>query len=239
MWTTELPVAAAAYEGFSDIHHDGVGGQVVLAGASSGQLHVVALDDLSGQPKWSLAQGNPLGTTIVEATALDGAGNLYVLCRVAPPESHDYSVYLYSFDAGGAERFVEPIQPEGLNWLPWTVHVDGLLNVYVAGDGCFDPCPHDIDFVVMKYSQLPTVEAVASKVQGLVTNETLNNGEGHSLVAKLDGAAAAMERGNGAAARGQLEAFIAAAQALMTSGRLTPEEAGELLTAATGLLDSL
>jgi len=62
-------------------------------------------------------------------------------------------------------------------------------------------------------------------VSALVSNGTIDSGNGKSLQSKLDAATASIDRANVAAATGQLGALLNELQAMVGSGRLTTAEA--------------
>ena len=82
-------------------------------------------------------------------------------------------------------------------------------------------------------------EQISQTVEDLVSGGTLNNGEGNSLDSSLDAAVRSMDRGNANAARNQLRAFINKVEAMEQSGRLTPQQAGDLTAATNALIAKL
>jgi hypothetical protein len=82
-------------------------------------------------------------------------------------------------------------------------------------------------------------EDLADMVQDLFDADVLNRGQANSVQSKLDGAAAAFERGSTRAAINKLGAFINAVRALVRSRRLEPEVGDNLIEAAQALIDSI
>jgi hypothetical protein len=83
------------------------------------------------------------------------------------------------------------------------------------------------------------LEDLADMVQDLRNADALNRGQANALQSKLDGTAAAFERGNTRAAINKLEAFINAVNALVRSRRLEPQDGDNLIDAAQALIDSI
>jgi pullulanase-type alpha-1,6-glucosidase len=73
-------------------------------------------------------------------------------------------------------------------------------------------------------------------VQALVDDGTLNQGQGNSLLAKLEAALASLARGNSRAAANQLYAFVSEVEALVSGGVLPPETGQALTTAAEDII---
>jgi large repetitive protein len=78
------------------------------------------------------------------------------------------------------------------------------------------------------------IAGLIAQVDGMVSG-----GAANSLDAKLRAASASLDRGNTAAATGQLGAFINEVQAMVQSGRLTPAQGDALVAAAQRILDSI
>lgn len=76
-------------------------------------------------------------------------------------------------------------------------------------------------------------------VSALVSNGTINSGNGRSLQAKLDAASASIDRGNGEAATGQLGALLNELQAMVGSGRLTAADAQPISDMVNRVLRSI
>src|ERR1051325_6410444 len=110
-----------------------------------------------------------------------------------------------------------------------------------APDGSFPGTPFDLARVFSspgRWSRILTPAVLVSQIQTLVDIGVLNKGEGHSLIAKLDEVMASLNRGNRAAACGQIGAFINQVNAFLNAGRLTPAQGQPLIAAAT-LLSSI
>jgi len=84
------------------------------------------------------------------------------------------------------------------------------------------------------------LQGLIAQIQALVTGNILNQGEGNSLIVKLEAAQASINRGDTTAACNQLEAFINEVEAMVRSGRLTALQGEELIhvvTSARNLLN--
>ena len=79
-------------------------------------------------------------------------------------------------------------------------------------------------------------QSLTSSVNSLVSQGTLNQGEGNSLISKLQAAISQMNNGNGTAAHNQLQAFINEVNALMNSGGLTTSQGQALIDAANNVI---
>ncbi|MGI8783626.1 MAG: FG-GAP repeat protein [Acidobacteriota bacterium] len=81
--------------------------------------------------------------------------------------------------------------------------------------------------------------SLADQVEGLVAGGALNNGQGNSLLAKLDAALLKAQSGNTTVAINQLRAFINQVEALIASGLLSAPEGNALVEAAQHLIERL
>ncbi|MFC2083753.1 T9SS type A sorting domain-containing protein [Bacteroidota bacterium] len=102
------------------------------------------------------------------------------------------------------------------------VTVDDIIN----GDPCI-------------FSPEEQIEDLTDNMEDLVSDGTLNNGNGIALFSVLESALSSMVKGNEKAAIKQLEAFIKQVQAFINSGRLTPEEGQSLIEAANDIIESI
>ncbi|PWT94311.1 MAG: hypothetical protein C5B55_02930 [Blastocatellia bacterium] len=78
-----------------------------------------------------------------------------------------------------------------------------------------------------------------SQIQGLVSAGVLNQGQGNSLIVKLEAAQASIASGNSNAACNQVGAFINEVDALIKSGRLTSAQGLQLIGEAETILGGL
>src|SRR5262245_9045330 len=81
--------------------------------------------------------------------------------------------------------------------------------------------------------------ALFYQASAAANNADLNQGERNSLVTKVIGVMAAVERGNDNAARGSLGSFVNHVDSLQQSGRLDDETAQALLDAARNIESQL
>jgi hypothetical protein len=77
------------------------------------------------------------------------------------------------------------------------------------------------------------ISGLINQIQSLVAAGTLNQGEGNSLIVKLEAGQASIGGGNTGAGCNQLEAFINEVEALIKSGRLTSLQGQPLIDLAT------
>ncbi len=83
------------------------------------------------------------------------------------------------------------------------------------------------------------IAAMTTELEGLVEAGMLNGGNANSLKRKLMAAARSLEAGRMRAAANQIRAFMLEVEALMRSGRLSPEQGQWLLEGANVLLATL
>ena len=83
------------------------------------------------------------------------------------------------------------------------------------------------------------LESIKSDVEDLATAGTLNQGESGSLTMKLSVAQKKISQGKDNAALNMLAAFINQVEALVNSGRLTPDEGQALIDAAQDVITGL
>jgi hypothetical protein len=76
-------------------------------------------------------------------------------------------------------------------------------------------------------------------VAGLVSNGTLNNGQGRSLQAKLENARRQIQAGKTTPAKNMLQAFINEVNALRNAGKLSEEQAEVLIGDAEAAIADL
>lgn len=82
-------------------------------------------------------------------------------------------------------------------------------------------------------------ELIIDEVEELVDTEVLNNGQGNSLMQKLENAIEKMNQGNTNAAINILGAFINQVNDFINEGLLSSEGGQSLIDAANDVIDSL
>jgi hypothetical protein len=85
----------------------------------------------------------------------------------------------------------------------------------------------------------PAIERLIHEVQQLVDGGSLNQGQGNSLIVKLEGALEKLDRGQPKPAANQLGAFVNEVDSLIDEGVLTPEEGQPLIDAAQSIIDQI
>ena len=132
----------------------------------------------------------------------------------------------------------------------------GFFNIFVAkyagggvpdtdGDGVpdsVDACPSTPTGEAVDASgctPVQTTQNLIDDVQALVDSGVLNQGQGNSLTAELEGAVAKLDQGNITAAINKLQAFINQVNAFLNAGILTPAQAESLTDAANSAIDQL
>lgn len=91
-------------------------------------------------------------------------------------------------------------------------------------------------FTVTVLSPQQATRSLVNDVNAVVSQGTLNQGQGDALTSKLDAAVQKLDQGNGNAARNQLQAFINQVNALMNSGSLSAQQGQTLIDAATNII---
>jgi hypothetical protein len=83
------------------------------------------------------------------------------------------------------------------------------------------------------------IQRLLTEVAELVTQGTLNQGQGNALSSKLREALQQLERGNTRPAANQINAFINQVNAFVRSRKLTPQQGQSLIDAATSILGQM
>jgi hypothetical protein len=91
-------------------------------------------------------------------------------------------------------------------------------------------------FVVTVITPQQDSNLLIGTIQALVNQGVLSQGQGNSLMVKLQGAIQKMDQGNNNAARNQFQAFINEVNLLMGAGTLTAAQGQPLIAAANNLI---
>jgi len=115
---------------------------------------------------------------------------------------------------------------------PFGIAFDSEGNFYVTERG---------NHRVQKFAPgfVAQIENLINDLYTLIDEGVLNQGEVNAVVKKLENALKSLEKENTQAAINQLEAFIHQVNALIYSGRLTPEQGQGLIDAAQSVIDEL
>jgi DNA-binding beta-propeller fold protein YncE len=172
--------------------------------------------------------------------ALDKRGNLYVADY--DPHSFESNERIQKFDGEG--NFITKwgahcsVNASGLDgcdgdfWKPSAVAVDGLGSVYVLE-------VYNNRIQKFGFTTEQRIESLAWDIEELAAAGYLDYGNANALTAKLENALESFEKGNGIPAMNTISAFINQVYALMNAGKLTPEQAAELVTAAQLIIDQM
>jgi uncharacterized delta-60 repeat protein len=99
------------------------------------------------------------------------------------------------------------------------------------------------DFALARYDggEAPQhgIDWLVLQVERLINDSRLNDGQGNSLLTKLEGSVYQLDRDNLTSAINKLEAFIYEINALVNSGALTDEEGLPLIEATDNIIDEL
>jgi hypothetical protein len=93
--------------------------------------------------------------------------------------------------------------------------------------------------VFVQYEPRPAIERLIHEVEQLVVAEVLNQGQGNSLIVKLEGAIKKLDEGKNKSAVNKLNAFINEVISLIEEGVLTPEDGQPLIDAANSIIDQI
>lgn len=107
----------------------------------------------------------------------------------------------------------------------------------IVNDGTEDSDPCSVTITVQT-PQEATQDLIAD-VQELVASKVLNQGQGNSLIVKLENAIKKMDQGNYKAAINMLYAFINQVTDFHNTGILTDEQANALIASAERIIDAL
>jgi len=149
-----------------------------------------------------------------------------------------FPVTLSAYSASGTllDEATAPanVQPDGFTqWAPLEVSAGGNVITRVVLNGRWGRTGID-DFCAVVID----IEEAIDNLIALVEDMNLHHGLENSLMASLEGAAAAIERGNDKAAVGELNAFINKVEA--QKGKKIPEEEADcLIETATAVIASI
>jgi hypothetical protein len=139
---------------------------------------------------------------------------------------------------------VQTFQQDSMSGMPLALHpvqresVDALVRI-----SSFDPVtgefviPGRTVAVFVEYERPQhRIANLIDEVQELYDQGLLNRGQANALVSILESALRSLGRGNLTATVNQLKAFINDVNALLKSGRLTPEQGLPLIAAAQDII---
>lgn len=124
---------------------------------------------------------------------------------------------------------------------PITSDLDQLIRITPSGFVTVVASGIDLGFpigIAIEPSVDPILDLIA-KIEQLVEDDVLNEGEGQSLIVKLTGAEANLESDDISGACGKLAAFINEVTAIMISRRLSETQGQELINAVNAIRDSI
>jgi aqualysin 1 len=170
--------------------------------------------------------------------------------RVTVPEgARDLEIRTWG-GSGDLDLFVRHGSPPDLSWWEFDCGSGGMDNEEL----CVFDSPAAGDWYILVYMFQPfdgatllasavqtqwTLERLKEEVEALGADGLLSRGNTVSLVALLDAAMAARDRGDLATARRHLLAFMTEVQGLERGGRIDPATAARLREAAEAVLDGL
>jgi parallel beta-helix repeat protein len=136
--------------------------------------------------------------------------------------------YKFSNLVNGTYNVVEETRPGFTNVTPTSV------QIVIAGSDAIN-----INFTNKLITSQQQIQQITIQVQGLVTSHVLNQGQGTSLIAKLDDATKNLNMGNTKAALNELQAFIKEVQAYIRARILTQAQGQELIDSTNAVISQL
>lgn len=224
-------------------------GNVYVTGHSYGGTYydytTIAYKGKTGKELW-VKKYDGGSIDFATAIAVDSGGNVYVTgWSYGGGTRFDYSTVAY--DSSGNELWVTRYDgPLNHRDHATAIAVDSEGNVYVTGRswGGFRPGETRWDYATIKYEQkIDPVERIIKKliekVDTLVDEVALIQGEANALISKLKAALESKDKGNVNAACNQLQAFIYEVNAYIYSGRLSLQEGQALIDVVTEAINEL
>ncbi|MCI0552868.1 MAG: DUF5050 domain-containing protein, partial [Anaerolineae bacterium] len=159
---------------------------------------------------------------------------------VAGETSSDFALARYNADGSPDAGFGS----NGLVTTDFAASGDVAHSLAIQADGRIVVVGEsDEDFALARYEGMATpqkkISAVIAKVQAFVASGSLNNGQGNSLLVKLQAATQQLDGGKVSTAVNQLQAFINQTKAFIDSKVLSEEEGKELVDTATDISSEL
>jgi len=157
LWTNVL--AGPTYDGGSvpQTVSDPAGNVFVIggrSGASSPGIYQILKVTADGIPLWTNQAPDfhsPNG--VISSSAVDSAGNLYVVGSASAPNSSNTDYVTVKFSAAGQPLWTNRFNgAANLNDNPFGLGLDGAGNIYVAGQS--ESQPGQNDFATVKYTDL-------------------------------------------------------------------------------------
>jgi uncharacterized protein (TIGR02145 family) len=110
--------------------------------------------------------------------------------------------------------------------------IAGLVMNSCREDELFVPVNEDGTSQTSMLKSAVTADYLIGKIETLVSEGSLSEGTGNSLIAKIENAIRSIQNGNINAMKGQLNALIHQVEGLIARGVLTPEEGEPLINGA-------
>jgi endonuclease G len=138
----------------------------------------------------------------------------------------------------GAGSGANPLSLSGTSFtLSNTYNAAGVFTVTVRISD--DDVTSTATQTVTVLSAAQAIDNATTIVNDLLTAGVVNSGNANSLLAKLDAAKRAIERGQTATAASQLNALLNEINSMVGSGRLTPAQANDLRVLVNRIIDSI
>jgi hypothetical protein len=141
-------------------------GNVIVAGGEKGKgtsvdFCTIKYDSLGNQ-LWHRTYNGPANQSdYIEGVAVDKYGSTYIT-GTANETTNLYKIYTIKYDKDGNQVWLEKYPAYDTVSAPKAIIVDKNLNVYIAGE--IGVAGYNNDIIVLKYSQLTSVEQIKDKV---------------------------------------------------------------------------
>ena len=245
----EIPFLAADT---TAVYVSGSTGGVLPGQMSAGNADAfVRRYDPDGNEVWTRQFGTPSFEILQGAVAFDatpGYEGVYVVGTTegtfpGQVSSGGRDAYVVMFDRSGNRVWTRQFGSTstdsalGVGTTFADVYVVGFVNGPLPGETSLGG--QDAFLVKLALPPLQKIQLVMGEIARLVDDGTLNRGQGNSLTAKLEAAAAQLEKGNQIPAANMLRAFANEVAAMGASRRLPASEATLLIEWAGNIIDQI
>lgn len=202
---------------FFNVDLDQFNGEAIIEAFDSNE------NSLGTQPITSLST---IGSSAIPVSSLFGDVLISKFIVTADPDAIIIGSLTFNLDSDG-DGFSPPADCDDTN----STIFPGASEI--IGDGIDQDC-NGAD-----KTSLDAIDEVIAKVETLVNDGAINNGNGNALILKLENAANKIDNGNTNAAANQLNAFINQINDFVDSGKLTSQQGQDLVDAIQAIIDSL